>query len=151
LADLLQKIRELAEELLQPINGFVTDLHIVPGNQRKLIQVFIDTDTGISIDQCAEISKLLGIAIEQKNLIADSYVLQVSSPGLKKPLKLLRQYHKNIGRKFRIRFRRNDKTDEIIGSLSNIENDQLSFITEKDIKYVIQFNEIIEAIETLPW
>jgi ribosome maturation factor RimP len=75
----------------------------------------------------------------------------VSSPDLTKPLILLRQYRKNIGRQFRVRYRKNDKIIEIVAKLSGIEGDILTFITKSEETRMVSFNEIIESIEELPW
>ena len=86
-----------------------------------------------------------------KTLFQNSYILEVSSPDLTKPLKLLRQYRKNIGRQFRVRYRKDDEIVEIIAKLDGIEGDILTFITKSEETCKVSFNEIIESIEELPW
>jgi ribosome maturation factor RimP len=149
--DLQQKIEELAKPYLDQIGAFVIDVQIVPEGQNKVIQLFADTDTGITIDQCAEVSRILAKAIELQHVIQDSYVLQVSSPGLKKPLKFLSQYKKNIGRLFRVRFQINDGITEVIAKLTSVEGEILKYDAEDNKTYEIPFNKIIESIEVLPW
>jgi ribosome maturation factor RimP len=114
-------------------------------------QIFVDTDSGITIDQCTELNRNIGEALELQNVIQDSYVLEVSSPDLTKPLKLLRQYCKNIGRQFRVRYRKDDGVVEINAKLDRIEGDILTFITKSEETHKVSFNEIIESIEELPW
>lgn len=64
---------------------------------RQLI-VYLDSDIKLDLDKCAVISRWLAHRIEEANLIEDAYTLEVSSSGLDRPLKLHRQYLKNIGR-----------------------------------------------------
>ncbi|MEM6841920.1 MAG: hypothetical protein AAF632_06820 [Bacteroidota bacterium] len=66
------------------------------------VVIHIDGDKGISIDTCAEVSRELANRLEEENLINGKYVLEVSSPGLDQPLKLHRQYRKNVGRTVKI-------------------------------------------------
>jgi len=151
LTDLQHKIEEIAEPFLRHIDAFIIDIKIVSAEQRKVVKLYIDTDKGITIGQCSELSRQISAALEVQDIIPDSYVLEVSSPGLKEPLKLLRQYRKNIGRKFRVQFKKDNGVGEIVAKLAGIENERLTFVTGKNEIYTIPFNEIIESIEELPW
>jgi ribosome maturation factor RimP len=149
--DLQQKIEEIAAPFINEIGAFIVDIHIVHDVQRKAVQLFVDTDSGITIGQCTELNRSIGGALELQNIIEGSYILEVSSPDITKPLKLLRQYRKNIGRQFRVRYRKDDGVGEIIAKLNGIEGDSLTFITKKEEICKISFHEIIESIEELPW
>ncbi len=148
--DLLQKIEEIAKPFLNTIDAFIVDINI-HGEQRKVLQLFVDTDSGITISQCTELNRKIGEALELQNIIPNSYILEVSSPDLTRPLKLLRQYRKNIGRQFRVHYQKDDGIVDINGKLDGIESDFLTFITKSGETHKISFNEIIESTEELPW
>jgi ribosome maturation factor RimP len=79
---------------------FVVDTRIKPTNNIKL---FIDGDQGITIEKCVQINRLLYKKLEESGLFPDGdFSLEVSSPGLDEPLKLLRQYRKNVGRQVEV-------------------------------------------------
>lgn len=79
---------------------FLVDISIRPTNN---IKVFLDGDKGISIEKCVAINRQLYRQIEESSLFpADDFSLEVSSPGLDEPLKLFRQYKKNLGRKVEV-------------------------------------------------
>ncbi len=149
--DLQRKIEEIAASFLNAINAFIVEIHIAADKERKVVRLFIDTDSGITINQCTELNRKIGEALELQNIIPDSYILEVSSPDLTKPLKMLRQYRKNIGRRFRVRYRKDGEVVEVIGRLNGIEGDILNFITKNEGNFKVSFNEIIESIEELPW
>ena len=71
-----------------------------PGNQK--IQVFIDGDNSVDVDECSKISRKLSSELEEKDIIEGRYTIEVSSPGVDKPLKLIRQFPKHIGRELEI-------------------------------------------------
>jgi ribosome maturation factor RimP len=82
----------LAEELVY----FLVEVRIKPTNN---IKVFLDGDQGIPIEKCVQVNRALYKLLEGSGLFpADDFSLEVSSPGLDEPLKMLRQYRKNIGR-----------------------------------------------------
>ena len=72
----------------------------VRGNK---IDVFIDGDTGITINDCATVNRYLHTRLEEKGIDSGKYIIEVSSPGFDRPLEQLREYKKNVGRKMIIR------------------------------------------------
>jgi len=144
-------IEELAGPLVADFDAFLVDLTIQQGRKRKVVQVFVDTDQGITVDQCAEISRRLAKELDGRNMIPGPYELHVSSPGLEKPLKLLRQYRKNVGRKFRVRLRTEAEPRTIEAILEAVEDDRLSFRVEDGGITVVAFSDVLESREVLPW
>jgi len=89
-----QSIAEIVEPLLQ-MQGF--DLVELQLQQRKgqwLIRVFADAEGGISLEDCQRLSRDIGQAFDAEDLIATSYVLEVSSPGLDRPLRTTRDFQR---------------------------------------------------------
>ena len=87
----------MTEEIIseEPVY-FLVDLRIKPTNN---VKVFLDGDSGITIEKCVQINRKLYRKIEESAIYPDGdFSLEVSSAGLDEPLKLLRQYKKNIGR-----------------------------------------------------
>lgn len=81
---------------------FLVEVKMLPNN--KLI-IHVDGDEGISIQDCVAISRHVGFHLEEENAIEQAYNLEVSSPGVGEPLKLIRQYNKNIGRTVSIKLK----------------------------------------------
>jgi len=95
-----ERIKELVEEKLQGTDCFLVDVQVRPGNR---IAVFIDRDKGgIAINDCVEISRHLEKSLDRS---VEDFELEVSSPGMSQPLKLLRQYRKHVGRKVTVLLR----------------------------------------------
>lgn len=151
MVDLTSYIREKALPFLKEIDAFIVDIQQLQDKGKKIITLFIDTDSGITIDQCAEISKQLSKKFEQENAVERSFILQISSPGLNRPIKLLRQYKKGIGRNFHIRYKDGQEEFEIHAKLVKIDEDNLEFVSDKDKVFKIKFDSIIESSEELPW
>lgn len=89
------RIDELLAEKLEGTDVFPVEVKVLPGAR---IEVYLDSDSGLTIKRCAEVSRFLEFHLETDKLVPDSYKLEVSSPGIGQPLKLHRQYLKNIGR-----------------------------------------------------
>jgi ribosome maturation factor RimP len=126
---------------------FLVEIKITPGNQ---ITVLLDADNGITIEKCTAINKALYKYIEESGFFPDgNFSLEVSSPGVDKPLKLHRQYKKNTGRKLEIEL--NDDT-KLEGTLTHVNEENIT-IEEKEGKgkkittktTTILFNQIKRA------
>jgi len=95
-----ERIEALLEEKLKGSDQFVIEVKELP---KARIQVFLDSDSELTIARCAEISRYLEAHLEEEALVPEHYTLEVSSPGVDRPLSLKRQYVKNIGRKLSIK------------------------------------------------
>jgi len=108
------EIIKTVEGILQPLLAeepgyFLVDIRIKPTNN---IKVFIDGDQGISIEKCVRYNRALYKKLEEMALFPDGdFSLEVSSPGLDEPLKLLRQYKKNVGRLVELVLQDGSKTE----------------------------------------
>lgn len=95
---IIQQLTHLLEPMLVEKNWFLVEMSLSAGNQ---LRIFIDCDEGIKISDCTAVSRFLNAKIEEEKLFVN-YSLEVSSPGLERPLTLARQYRKNIGRELQI-------------------------------------------------
>jgi len=97
MAEITEKIYAMLEPLLEGTDVFVVNIKVKPVNN---IKVFLDADSGLSIDKCTAVNRKLYAQIEADQMFPDGdFSLEVSSPGVDEPLLQKRQYTKNIGRK----------------------------------------------------
>ena len=116
--------------------NFLVEVKIRPGNN---IKVFVDADRGISIDKLAQYNRSLYRQIEESGLFPNNdFSLEISSPGLDEPLKLRRQYLKNIGRYVEVILKSGIKTE---GKLISATDKEILIEEEKGNK---KKKEIIE-------
>ena len=143
--DQVDDIRKLAQENLSP-DKFVVEVLISGKKIPKRVLVFIDGDQGVTIDDCADLSRVLSKEFDDRAYFGDdSYLLEVSTPGLDHPLKLRRQYIKNAGRNLKVVA----KTSTLEGKLKAVADDKIVLVQEtgsgkkKETKEIeILFSEI---------
>lgn len=112
----------------------------------QIIELYIDSETGVSVENCAELSREIRSRIEAENLLEGNYRLDVSSPGVERPLKYIEQYIKHINRNFDLRFIDEEGNEKSIkGKLLKIESEKLLFAAKNE-EYLISFNKIIKAL-----
>ena len=98
---------------------FLVEVRIIPGNN---ISVFIDGDQGVTIDKCVPLNRALYKQLEETALFKDGdFSLEVSSPGLDEPIKLHRQYQKNIGRHLEVTLNDGTKLEGKLVAVTDVE------------------------------
>lgn len=136
-------VQKLVEELIEGTELFLVDVRSGAGKTIK-IAVLLDSDEGISIDQCAKISRDLSQQLEEMEATDAPYTLEVSSPGLDEPLKFKRQYLKNLGRQLSVTLLDGSQKK---GKLVEVKDESIALgITEKkkkeELLIEIAFSEI---------
>ena len=130
-----RQIHELVEEKIAGNDSFIVEVTVKLGNK---INVFIDKDMGISIAECVQVSRHIESSLDRE---VEDFELQVSSPGLEQPLKILRQYLKYIGKQVQVLTSENEK---LTGKL--ISADDQGIEIEEKYKERIQANKSKQEI-----
>lgn len=129
------------EQLLLPLmeeNHFeLVDVEYVKEGSNWYLRAYIDKPGGITIDDCELVSRALSDLMDQEDFIEDSYILEVSSPGLLRPLKKDKDFHRNMGKDVEIRcFKMIEKQKEFVGTLIAFDADSVTIKTsEKEMKF----------------
>lgn len=128
---------------------YMVDLEISPA---KKIVVYIDGDEGVSLDACTQISRVLESVLDEEPTLGGIYELEVSSPGVNRPLKFPRQYLKHVGRTLRIELM---DGSTMHGTLTNTGHEVISVDTRPEDKKSksesreIPYDQIREAYVTI--
>jgi ribosome maturation factor RimP len=137
---IIKKIEEIVSA-----NGYIPiDIAFRGDHHLTIIEIYIDSEKGITTVDCAQVSRAINNELEVLNLVESNYRLDVSSPGVDRPIKFLVQYIKHINRKFEINYTDDEEEKKITGKLVRIEEDNL-FFAEKNSEYKINFNKITKA------
>jgi ribosome maturation factor RimP len=115
------KIKDIIDSLLaNDPSSFLVEVKVLPGNN---IKVFLDGDSGITIDKCVALNRALYKQLEEGSFFQDGdFALEVSSAGLDEPLKLKRQYKKNINRNVEVLMADGQK---ILGKLVSVSEENI--------------------------
>lgn len=135
-----KRVIELVEEkIADRPELFLVEVKMLPNN--KLI-IHVDGDQGISIQDCAAISRHVGFHLEEENVLEKAYNLEVSSPGVGEPLKLTRQYTKNIGREVSVKLINGDKLE---GELLSVDESTIVLAAAAKVKEKGKKAELVET------
>ena len=142
---LIENISEIASTIVQSIDGYLVGVNVRGEKSGSIVEVFVDTDKGVTADECAQVNRYVAAELEKQNLIPGRYRLEVSSPGLDRPLKTVRQYKKNIGRQVKIISSADDQKNAVEGVLQDVNEATLTLRTKEKQERSFALNEIREA------
>jgi len=148
--DIVKLVEEAAESCIENERIFLVDVNIKGNAGHQKVLVFIDGDESFGIDECSAISHRLGDILEEKQWITENYTIEVSSPGVDKPLKFPRQYPKHIGRDMEVVMK--DKA-KLVGRLASVDAENIYVVPvggkqknkEKDAQVKLAFSDIEKA------
>jgi ribosome maturation factor RimP len=146
------EVINLAEKGLAELefaDTFVVDVKI----KNNLIEVFLDSDENVSFLKCQKLSRWLEAIFDENKAFGESYTLEVSSAGVGSPLKMLRQYPKNIGRIIDIKYGDGKSSKgtlkNVVGNLISVEYETKVKEGKKNKKIIvideIKFEDIIDS------
>lgn len=140
-----QQVEQLAEALVVSEGMELVDLEFRREGRRWMLRLFIDKDGGVTLDDCASISRELGDLLDVKDVIPQSYVLEVSSPGLNRRLRKKEHFSRFAGQQVRIRLVAPiDGRKNIVGELGGVE-DEAVIVAAPEGRYSIAMKEIAKA------
>lgn len=125
------------EEILMPIvdeHGFeLVDVEYVKEGGTWYLRAYIDKPGGITVDDCEVVSRRLSDILDEKDYIDDAYILEVSSPGLGRPLKKEKDYKRSLGEEVEIRtYRMIEKQKEFTGILKSYDDKTVTIELEDE-------------------
>lgn len=110
------------------------------------VWVLVDSEEeGVDLGKCSEISRALAVSMEESDLISGSFRLNVSSPGLSRPLSDIRQYKKNIGRLAKVKFKQEEEYFTAEGVIDQTGDDLFTVLHSDGERIDIQYSSVIEA------
>lgn len=132
-----EQYEQQTENLLEPVVtglGFeLVDVEYVKEAGTWYLRAYIDKPGGITVDDCEAVSRKFSDILDEKDYIEDTYIFEVSSPGLGRPLKKEKDFQRSLGEEVEIRtYRAIEKQKEFTGILKEFDKDTVTIAYEDD-------------------
>jgi ribosome maturation factor RimP len=142
----VEQLQRFVKPILQSLGFELVDLAYVGHGPKGILRVFIEKEGGITLEDCAEASRYISHALDVEDPIAHPYHLEVSSPGLDRPLKKLEEFDRYRGRKVKIKTHQPIEGQKVFrGELKERLGETIFIIAEDGKEIEIPFPEIFSA------
>jgi ribosome maturation factor RimP len=138
------QVRQLVEPVLTELGYEVVDLQLRNEQIGLVLRLIIHKEGGVSLDDCSTASRTIGHLLEVEDLIGKAYHLEVSSPGLDRPLTTARDFARNMGQKVETTLQGSESTRKVIGVIAGV-NEIMVTITVDGAPEQIALTEIVKA------
>ena len=145
MATLEQKLQDLLQGSVEDLGCELWGIECQRVGRYLTVRLFIDKEGGVTVEDCADVSRQVSAVVDVEDPIADKYNLEVSSPGLDRPLFTLAQYTRYVGQEIVVHLRIPvaDRR-KWQGELAKIENDMITLIVDKQ-EQILAFGNIQKA------
>ncbi|HHF5802741.1 TPA: ribosome maturation factor RimP [Haemophilus influenzae] len=145
MATLEQNLQEMLQDAVEDLGCELWGIECQRVGRFMTVRLFIDKDDGVTVDDCADISRQVSAILDVEDPIADKYNLEVSSPGLDRPLFTLPQFERYIGQDIAVHLRIPVmERRKWQGKLERIEKDMITLIVD-DQEQILVFGNIQKA------
>lgn len=142
----MERIKEIVMPVVDSFGLVLDDIEYITHGRRWILRIYIDKEGGVSLDDCEKVSVKLSDMLDAENIVPHAYLLEVSSPGLDRPLKRLQDYIRYTGRliKLSARIPYNNRTT-FAGHIISVKGDIITIDTENGGSIEIPFSDIAKA------
>lgn len=138
-----QKTEELVLPIIEANRFELVDVEYVKEGGTWYLRAYIDKPGGITVDDCEIVNRALSDLLDEKDFIEESYILEVSSPGLGRPLKKERDFERSLGEEVEIRtYRMIEKQKEFRGVLKAYDKDIVTIVTDEEEEQIFPRDNI---------
>jgi len=145
------QVRALTEEVIAGTSYFLVDVEVRGHKGTRVVEVYLDSKEDFGHDDLAVLSKEVGFLLDVEDVVDDSYKLEVSSPGIKRPLTMPQQYQKNVGRTLRVRYKSDGDEEIVVGDVMAADDDEVELELPSGKRLQLPYNTITQARIELPW
>jgi ribosome maturation factor RimP len=143
--DVIESVRGILDPLLLENGLDLVDIEYRREGRGRVLRIYIDKEGGVTVDDCAKLSRELGILLDVHDVIPGSYNLEVSSPGLTRALKKPRDFERYKGKKVKIKTKAEIEDRRVfIGRLLDFVDNVATVLVDGHI-YTIEYEEIEKA------
>lgn len=129
--DIPAVVEAMVLPIVQELNLELVDVEFVKEGAHWYLRVFLDKDGGIDVEDCSSVSEQLSQLLDEQDPIPQAYMLEVSSPGLDRPLKKQADFAKYAGRLVRVKtYAPLDGKKELVGELKGLEGEDVVLTVE---------------------
>ena len=150
--DVDDQIWALTQEVVSDLGYELVDIELTGNRSRQVIRVYIEKPEGILLADCVAVSRKLGERLDEEDVIENSYRLEISSPGIERPLRKIQDYERYVGHQVRIRLKGRLKGKrKIAGKLDEVEDNIVRIISQHGEKVSFSLADIAKANLDVDW
>ena len=152
-AQLDARIHAIAAPIIEERHLDLEEVEVRGHRGSRKVRLVVHADEGLDIDVIARISREVGTALDEQDVVAGSYTLEVTSPGADRPLRTPRDFARNLGREVRVTLRpevAHDEATEAVGTVDEVDDEHIQLKVDQAV-VTIPLRDVDHGKVVLPW
>lgn len=146
----VMRIREFTDSLLPTMGLELFDIQFRREGHGWVLRLVVDKEEGVTLDDCSRVSRETSDFLDVEDVIEHPYHLEVSSPGLERPLRSLDECRRHLGKKARFKLREEvDSQRLVVGELQAVENEKICVLSQEGKTHRLEWVNVQKARLTL--
>jgi ribosome maturation factor RimP len=125
-------LKDIVGPVLEEMGIELVDLQVLGSEGRTILRVYVDQENGISLERCTLVSREIADILDRKDPMKSRYILEVSSPGLDRPLKTRRDFERNLNKNVKIKYKDGDKGSRVKGKVKIVDDSKVVLEREQE-------------------
>lgn len=148
----LDQLRKIIAPVISDQGIELVDMELKGAPGRRFLRIIVDTESGIQVGQCSELSRLLSDLLDTENPIDGRYTLEVTSPGIDRPLRTERDFRRNLGRLIAVEYQAPESPErcQVNGKIIAVTENSITVESGKELVTIV-LSHIGKAKVVLPW
>lgn len=147
--EISQDLWDRAESILDAMGVELVDIEIIGSRKNRLLRVTIDHPDGVNLNLCGEASAILGSLFEEDEPIRGHYVLEVSSPGVERPLRSKRHWERSIGEQAKVKLAEGEGV--VHGRIDSVDGESIVLVKEDGERVEVPFAKVVSGRTIFEW
>lgn len=140
------ELQDRLDSLVKTMGYEFVGCEIQPQGRSSILRIYIDSPQGITLKDCTSVSRQVSAMLDVEDPIQGRYSLEISSPGLNRPLFDLAHYQKQIGQRIKVRlYVPVNRQRNFVGTLIRVEGDKIHLLEDSSLEVVLAFSDIEKA------
>ncbi len=143
---------ETIKKVIEDCGVMLYDTESVIENEQKIFRIFITMEGGVTLDKCAEVTRIISPILDLDPPMSGKYALEVSSPGIERNLNSLSHFKQSIGENVKITLAREDSNIKIKGKLMQVKESSITvYDKERQEDITFSLDEVLKARTYFQW
>ena len=150
MVQVVQQLHGMIEPVIVSMGYELVGIEYLPGKNTSTLRLYIDNEKGITLDDCSAVSHQVSGVLDVEDPLAEHYTLEVSSPGLDRPLFKLAHYEMFLGQKVKLRLRiPQDSRRKFSGVIKSVDDNEICLLTDDGSEFRFDI-DLIEKANLVP-
>lgn len=141
----VEDIKQLMQPVLNNCNAELVDISLSGSKHKPILHILVDKEGGITLDECTDINRQLSDILDKDDIIKESFILEVSSPGLDRPLREKKDFEKVIGKEINLYIKEPIEGENFFQAMLNSAGEDFISLKLKGSQLKIPYENIHNA------